>query len=269
MYIWCTPLRQSKFELSEKKESNNALQKINQINLINHFEIATHTYVYTNAHTPAGIIQTLVKLCQPKHNLVFHTFGVTATFQNILAAFWIIITELFNRLQFNRRLKLVKDRWMEWIDVDVWIYRNASISKASLSESSQRSIDTNQRSNMKTYLKTSRLDPSHKRRFTSTNWKGTEKTRMFTTSKSIERTIETYEKQTSTTQESKAKRSKGRKKNLPSIHRCSKSTFDSFLLSVERFFIVFKRFYTLAAHSISKQQRILATYTGRVWCMFE
>lgn len=63
----------------------------------------------------------------------------------------------------------------------------------------------------------------------------------------IEAEIEAYEKQTSTTQERKKKMKKKKKGKKASTGVQNLPSFDSirFLLSVERFFIVFKRFYTL------------------------
>lgn len=99
--------------------------------------------------------------------------------------------------------------------------RNASI-KISLSESSIRTEIKDPICIWKQVLIHQRLVIGN---VSTTRMKGTktEQTRNW-------EAIEAYEKQTSTTQEKQSKVKQMREKKRPTIHRCSKSTFDSFFV---------------------------------------
>lgn len=263
MYIWCTPLRQSQFELSEKKEQQRSPE--NKSNKSHKPFRDCYTHVHTSGHN-SNIRKTL----STEHNLVFHTFGVTATFENILESilnnncriiqsitiqskaqtgqrplngsmsmFEFTETHRFSKASFIRELtalnrhKSTIQRWKRiWKQVDL-IHR--------ISDASPAQIGKGQRKKHACSLQAKALKERSKRM------------------KSKHQQLK------------KAKQSEAKAKKKPSIHP---QVFKIYLRFVfvecgTVFFIVFKRFYTLAAHSISKQQRILATYTGRVWCMFE
>lgn len=96
--------------LTAKKNTTQSrtrsLQRINQLNLINHFK---------DCCTPAGIIQTLGKLCQPTSNLMLTLVGQcnsdalyqthTHTHRSIHTKRSITIS-----IEKNRKAHLVKDR---------------------------------------------------------------------------------------------------------------------------------------------------------------